>query len=87
MTIPGERLMIDISSVHSRHQEKKKVKGNCFWLLIVDKVTSMKWSYFLLQNDCQVKTVINLIKALRVQKPGCIKYIRYNNAGENKALD
>ena len=36
LTIPGERLMIDISSVHGRHQEKKKVKGNCFWLLILD---------------------------------------------------
>ena len=43
-TIPGERLMIDISSVCGRHQKKKKVNGNCFWLLIVDKATSMKWS-------------------------------------------
>ena len=62
-TIPGEQLMIDISSVCGRHQEKKKVKGNCFWLLIVDEATSMKWSYFLPQKDCQVKTVINLVKA------------------------
>ena len=27
-TIPGERLMIDISSIHGRHEENKKVKGN-----------------------------------------------------------
>ena len=85
-TIPGEQLMINISSVRGRHQEKKKVKGNCFWLLIVDKANSMKCSYFLPQKDCQVKTVIKLIKALRVQKPGSVKYIRCDNVGENKTL-
>ena len=78
--------MIDISSVRGRHQEKKKVKGNCFWLMIVDQATSMKWSYFLPQKDCQVKTVINLVKALRLQKPGSVKYIRCDNAGENQTL-
>ena len=85
-TIPGEQLMIDISYVCGRHQEKKKVKGNCFWLLIVDEATSMKWSYFLPQKDCQVKTVINLVKALRVQKPGSVKYIRWDNTVENQNL-
>ena len=78
--------MIDISSVRGRHQEKKKVKGNCFWLLIVDEATSMKWSYFLPQKDCQVKTVNNIVKALRVQKPGSVKYIRCDNVGENQTL-
>ena len=34
-----------------------------------------------------MRTVINLIKALRAQKPGCVKYIRCNNAGENKTLE
>ena len=86
LTIPGERLMINISSVGGRHQEKKKVNGNCFWLLILDEVTSMKWSYFLPKKNHQVKTVINLVKALRVQKPGSVKYIRCDNAGENQTL-
>ena len=75
-SIPGERLMIDISSIRGRHQEKKKVRGKCLWLLIVDKATSMKWSYLLPQKNHQVKTVINLVKALRV----------HDNAGENQTL-
>ena len=85
-TIPGELLMIDISYVHGRNQGKKKVKGNCFWLLFVDKATSMKWSYFMLHKEYQVKMIINLVKALRAQKPGSIKYIKCNNAGEKKHL-
>ena len=50
-TIPGEQLMIDIISVCGRHQDKKKAKGNFFWVLVVDKATSMKWFYFPPQKD------------------------------------
>ena len=38
-TIPGERLMIDISSVKTK---KKKKQIGKFWLLIVDQYTNMK---------------------------------------------
>ena len=33
-----------------------------------------------------MKMIIDLVKALRIQKPGSIKYIRCNKAGENKTL-
>lgn len=87
LATPGERMMIDISTVRGQKQSKWKLKGNCFWLLIIDEATSMKWSYFLPKKDDQVKTMINFIKAMRVRKPGSVKYIQCNNAGENKALE
>ena len=34
-----------------------------------------------------MKTVINLVKALRLQKPGSVKYIKCDNAGENQTLE
>ena len=42
LTVPGEKLMIDISSIKTKN--KKKVSK--FWLLVVDEATSMKWSFF-----------------------------------------
>lgn len=80
-TKPGERLMIDISTVKT--QNSKKIGR--YWLLIVDEATNMKWSYFLKSKEGQVSVIIGLIK--RLNNDGkTVKFIRCDNAGENVAL-
>ena len=79
--VPGERLMIDISSVKT--QNSKRIGK--YWLLVVDEATSMKWSFFLKSKDAQVQLLTGFIKNLQEQgKP--VKYIRCDNAGENLSL-
>ena len=46
-TRPGERLMIDISSIKT----KKKKRIGKYWLLVVDEATDMKWSFFLTKKS------------------------------------
>ncbi len=77
----GERLMIDISSVKSK--EKKKVGK--YWLLVIDKATNMKWSFFLSTKSEQVPLLIGFIKTLNEQGKE-VKFIRCDNAGENESL-
>ena len=60
-TTPGERLMIDISSVKTSKYKKRVGK---FWLLIVDQCTNMKWCYFLKHKDDQIRALMDFIKAL-----------------------
>ena len=76
--------MIDISSVKSAHRKKQTKK---FWLLVVDQATNMKWSFFLKKKDQQVGVIIDLVKNLRKLKPRTARYIRCDNAGENKSLE
>ncbi len=59
-TDPGERLMIDISSIKTSGKEQI---GN-FWLLVVDEATDMKWSFFLKKKSAQVPVMIGFIKGL-----------------------
>jgi len=78
---PGERLMIDISTIKST---KNKRVGR-YWLLIVDEATDMKWSYFLRKKSNQVKVLMGFLKQL-INSGYNIKFIRCDNAGENVAL-
>ena len=64
---PGERLMIDISSVKSGHRKKQTKK---FWLLVIDQATNMKWSFFLKKKDQQVGVIIDLGLEKQMQKEG-----------------
>jgi hypothetical protein len=77
--IPGERLMIDISSVKTK--DKKKIGK--FWLLVVDEATLMKWSFFLPTKDSQVQVLMDLIREINSNPNKKVKFIRCNNAGEN----
>ena len=80
-TTPGERIMIDISSVKS----KDKQKIGRFWLLVVDEATDMKWSYFLASKKQQVSVLVGFIKKLKeIGQP--VRFIRCDNAGENLSL-
>ncbi len=79
--VPGERLMIDISSVKA----KSNKRVGKYWLLVVDEATSMKWSFFLKSKDAQVPLLVGFIKNLQEQGKK-VKYIRCDNAGENISL-
>jgi hypothetical protein len=76
--VPGERLMINISSV-----KKKSYGGKMFWLLVLDNCTDKAWSFFLKHKDDQVEVVIEHIKELNSKYGKVVKYIRCDNAGEN----
>ncbi|MFN7263265.1 MAG: reverse transcriptase domain-containing protein [Cyanobacteriota bacterium] len=84
--LPGERLMIDTSSV----KNKTKNRLGKYWLLVVNEATGMKWSFFLKNKDAQVPLLTGFIKTLQTQNKK-VKFIRCDNAGENislqKALD
>ena len=79
--VPGERLMIDISSVKTK--DSKRIGK--YWLLVVDEATSMKCSFFLKSKDSQVPLLTGFIKTLQNQNKK-VKYIRCDNAGENRSL-
>ena len=66
---PGERLMIDISSV-----KKRSAGGNKFWLGILDDATDYMWSKFLKKKSELSAVMIGLIKDLRA-KGFDVKYI------------
>jgi len=78
---PGKRLMIDISSVRSRENNK----AGRFWLLVVDEATSMKWSFFLSSKKQQVSVLQGFLKQLN-EMGHKVKHIRCDNAGENVSL-
>jgi len=80
--IPGERLFIDISSVKS-----KSLGGLKFWLLIIDDATDFCWSFFLKKKGDLSKIVRELINDLKAKIQKTVKYIRCDNAGENKSLE
>ena len=80
-TTPGERLMIDISSVKTKNNKKV----GRFWLLVVDEATSMKWSFFLRSKKQQVDLLLGFIKNLKENNKK-VKFIRCDNAGENVRL-
>ncbi len=76
---PGERLLINISSLKTTEAKKK------FWVLVENRATKMKWSFFVNKKDEQVNPIVNLIKA--IQSDGKkVKHIRCDNAGGNKLL-
>jgi hypothetical protein len=80
-TTPGERLFIDITSI-----KKKSIGGSKFWLVIVDDATNFTWSIFLKQKNHTAERVMELL--LKLFGSGCnVKYIRCDNAGENKDLE
>ena len=78
--VKGERLCIDIS-----YTGKTSLGGSVYWILIMDDCTDYLWSYFLKEKSETSIYVIRLIKDLNA-KGFKTKYMRCDNAGENKAL-
>ena len=77
---PGERLYIDTSSVKS-----KSYGGNKFWSLVVDEATGMTFSDFVARKNMIDRHIVPLLDDLK-NKGKIVKYIRCDNAGENKKL-
>jgi hypothetical protein len=78
--IPGERLYVNISAIQER-----SFGGSKFWALVVDDFMDYCWS-FVLKNKSDLKGKIKpLLTDFKIAGID-VKYIRCDNAGENKAM-
>ena len=80
--VPGERIYTDIASV--RPAEGVKV-DKPFWCIKVDECTQIKFSSFHKHKDDMVESSCELIHKWNMSG-NKVKYIRCDNAGENKSL-
>jgi hypothetical protein len=84
-TVPGERLMVDISSVNV-----PSFGGAKFWVLVMDNCTGMCCSFFVAAKSKMPDQVIILIKKLQSKQcfrlKHIVKTVRCDDAGENKML-
>jgi ribosomal protein L32 len=78
--LAGERLMIDISSIKGEGFGRSK-----YWLPILNNCTDQCWSNFLTAKIHTAKVLGPFIKELKIKREKTVKYIRCDNAGENKA--
>ena len=74
-------MFIDQTSVKA-----KSYGGSKFWLGVLDDCTDFAWSSFHKHKDDQNEKIIVLIKELKAKHGRTVKYIRCDNAGENKKL-
>ena len=80
--IAGERLGFDISSI-----KDVSLGGSKFWLLVVDESSDMCWSFFLKgKGETHIK-IHGLICELRDRFNKMVKFLRCDNAGENKKTE
>ena len=79
--IPGERIFIDTTSV----TDHKSLGGGQYWLAVMDDATSMKWSH-ILKEKSEVPDRIMQFARKMADRGTPIKYIRLDDAGENKRL-
>ena len=80
--IPGERLYLDLSSVQTA-----SIGGSRFWCLVVDEATKMKWSFFLKEKSQLSEKMIPFLKEFKAKYSKQVRFIRCDNAGENKSLE
>jgi transposase InsO family protein len=80
--LAGECLMIDISLIKG-----ESFGGSKYWLLILDDCTDQCWSKCLTAKSNTAKVLVPSIKELKTKHNKTVKYIRCDNAGENKATD
>jgi hypothetical protein len=82
-TKPGERMFLDLASVKPRKDGPTTKKPN--WRILVDEATQLKFSDFYDTKSGMVEpTCEKLHKWREAGKP--VKYLRLDNAGENKKL-
>ena len=79
-TKPGERIFIDTTSI--KHET---LGGSKYMIGIVDDCTSLMWGNMLKRKKDQVPTMVNFLRRMKARGTP-IKYIRCDNAGENKEL-
>ena len=79
--VPGERFHMDISSIKAR-----SFGGAKYWLLVLDEATGFIFSFFLKKKSETAQRIVDLVKHLRTQGK-ITKFIRCDNAGENRATE
>jgi hypothetical protein len=77
----GERFGFDIS-----YLKNSSFGGSKFWLLVVDEVTSMVWSYFLRRKSETQKKVLEFILIMKAWDQEMVKFMRCGDSPENKRL-
>jgi hypothetical protein len=77
-TLKAERLMIDLSWI-----KVEKIAKNQYWLLVMDEYTNFLCSFFLEHKDDQIQIVIKLIKSLQNETNVKVKYICFEDSGED----
>ena len=79
---PGELMYLDISSM-----KQASGGGNKHWILLVDRATDFKISWFVKKKNDQIEVVSKFLSNLKASNNIQVKYIRLDNSGENKALE
>ena len=79
---PGERMYLDISSI-----KDESLGGRRHWAMLVDEATRCKHSFFLKKKSDQVEMVSSWLKGIKDKYKIHVKFIRCDNAGENKRLE
>ena len=79
---PGERMYLDISSM-----KDESLGGRTHWAMLVDEATRCKHSFFLKKKSDQVDMVSSQLKGLKDKDKIQVKFIRCDDAGENKKLE
>jgi hypothetical protein len=78
-SIPGERFFIDISSVKST-----TFGGTKYWFGMLDDCTDLFIPHFLKHKSKLGKELVQTIKKIHVKTNHRVKYIRCDDAGENR---
>jgi hypothetical protein len=78
--VSGERVYLDISSIRD-----ESYGGSCFWALLVVDYSDYCWSIFLKKKSDLKSKVMTILTDLKIAEIN-VKYIRCDDAGENKAL-
>ena len=81
---PGERMFLDLSTIKKRKNGDAIYKPN--WRMLVDERTELKHSDFYESKNGMVEPTCEYINQL-VAKGYTVKYLRMDNAGENKLLE
>ena len=78
---PGYRMFIDISSF--KHES---IGGKRHWMIAVDDFSDCSHSFFLRRKSDQIVMIPIWIKGLKAKYGIDVKYIRFDNSGENRSL-
>ena len=81
-TVPGERLCTVISYV-----QHKILGGSLYWVLVVYQTTKYKWSVFVKHKSDMARTIVEIVKEIKVKHQKQVRYIRCDNAGENLLIE
>ena len=83
-TAPGERFFLDLSLVKAT-KDGSKVARNKNWRFMVDERTGVTFTEFYATKKGMIEPILELLHKM-ISKGTNVKYIRMDNAEENKKL-